>query len=179
MSLGLNSVAIVYERQLIERLGLKPPAPMTWKDVGDLSVEITKAAKGGGFAGGRRRTQSQPSKHGSASAASTCTPWMASLGLARTTSRTFLLTGPTFASAGCVAPDVQALDKLTPENSMLSLGKAAISFANSNQLVAYQALTKSKLGMTMYPRRVPKAGQYLKPSQLLSLSARARDPQPL
>ncbi len=46
---------------------------------------------------------------------------------------------------------MQALDKLTPENSMLSLGKAAISFANSNQLVAYQAINKSKLGMTMYP----------------------------
>ncbi len=53
VSLGLNSVALVYDKQLIESLGLKPPAwPMTWKDFGDLSVEITKAAKKeAGFAG--------------------------------------------------------------------------------------------------------------------------------
>src|SRR4051794_35403574 len=53
VSLGLNSVALVYDKQLIESLGLKSPSwPMSWKDFGDLAVEITKAAKKeGGFAG--------------------------------------------------------------------------------------------------------------------------------
>lgn len=45
-------------------------------------------------------------------------------------------------SKACVGAETQALDKLSPETSMLVLGKAATAFAHSNQLVAYQALTK-------------------------------------
>ncbi len=52
VSLGLNSVAMVYDKQLIESLGLKPPAwPMSWKEYGDLSEAITKAAKKDGYTG--------------------------------------------------------------------------------------------------------------------------------
>ena len=51
--------------------------------------------------------------------------------------------------------------------------------AHSNQLVGFQALVKSKLGMTMYPSGGPgaKYGQYLKPSMLLSIYARTRSPE--
>ena len=57
----------------------------------------------------------------------------------------------------------------------MTLGKAAMVLANSNQLVGFQALRKNKLGMTMFPTGGPgtKSGQYLKPSMLFS-SRRAR-----
>ena len=181
VSLGLNSVALVYDKQLIESLGLKPPSwPMSWKDFGDLAAEITKAAKKeGGYAGIQDGGGYEPALES----------WMRQRGLNLYTQDGKLgFTEKDLAEflaywsdlrkrKACVAPDVQALDKLTVENSMLSLGKAAMAFANSNQLVAYQAINKSKLGITMYPSGGPgaKPGQYLKPSQLWSVSGRAKD----
>ncbi|TJW48111.1 MAG: carbohydrate ABC transporter substrate-binding protein, partial [Mesorhizobium sp.] len=77
----------------------------------------------------------------------------------------------------CVPADMQALDQQTIETSMISQGKATISFAHSNQFVGYQAINKEKLGMISYP--VPaddaKPGQYLKPSMLMSVSATSKN----
>ena len=58
------------------------------------------------------------------------------------------------------------------DTSLLTVGKTAMVLAHSNQLVGFQALVKSKLGMTMYPSggTAAKYGQYLKPSMLLSVS---------
>ena len=82
-------------------------------------------------------------------------------------------------SKACVPADVAALDKLTPESSMLILGKSAVAFAHSNQLVAYQALTPQKLAMTMYPNVGPgsKLGHYLKPSMFWSIAATTKNPE--
>ena len=60
VSLGLNSTAMVYDKALIQSLGLKEPVwNMTWSEIGDLAAEITKAAKRDGFTGmedgGRQR----------------------------------------------------------------------------------------------------------------------------
>ena len=65
------------------------------------------------------------------------------------------------------------------DTSLLTVGKTAMVFAHSNQLVGFQALVKSKLGMTMYPSggAGAKYGQYLKPSMLLSVYARTRQPE--
>ena len=77
----------------------------------------------------------------------------------------------------CVPPEMQALDQLTVQTAMISQNKAAISFAHSNQFVAYQGINKDKLGMMPYP--VPakdgKPGQYLKPSMLMSVSASSKN----
>ena len=43
------------------------------------------------------------------------------------------------------------LDTGEIDTSLLTLGKAAIVSAHSNQLVGFQAVTKSKLAMAMYP----------------------------
>jgi multiple sugar transport system substrate-binding protein len=53
---------------------------------------------------------------------------------------------------------------------MLVMGRAAITFQNSNQLVAWQAVVQNRLGMTMFPQG-PRPGQYYKPSMLMSMSA--------
>src|SRR5581483_8331478 len=46
VSLGLNSTAMVYDKGLIQGLGLKEPVwNMTWSEIGDLAAEVTKAAK--------------------------------------------------------------------------------------------------------------------------------------
>ena len=52
VSLGLNSTAMMFDQGLIAQLGLKPPIhDMTWAQVGELALEITKAAKRPGFFG--------------------------------------------------------------------------------------------------------------------------------
>ena len=59
---------------------------------------------------------------------------------------------------------------------MLTTGRAAMTFAHANQIVAWQGLNKSKLGMTMFPQG-KQAGQYYKPSMLLSMSATTQQPR--
>ena len=77
----------------------------------------------------------------------------------------------------CVPPDVQAIDKDSIDTSTVTLGKSAIDFAHSNQLVGFQALNKEKVGIA--PCRSGqggKPGQYLKPSMLWSVST-AKNPE--
>ncbi len=75
-------------------------------------------------------------------------------------------------------PDVQAQDKNGPlETTMIATGRAVFDFTNSNQLVAHQKLNKDKLDLAMVPNQASgKAGQYLKPSMLMSQSANSSVP---
>ncbi len=73
-----------------------------------------------------------------------------------------------------VSAEDQALDATDAiENTMVTLGKAASTYANSNQLIAFQAINKDPLTMTNYPRYKPGAGggHYRKPSMFWSLGA--------
>jgi len=71
-----------------------------------------------------------------------------------------------------VSPDDQALDATDAiENTMVTLGKAAVTYANSNQLIAFQAVNKDPLTMSNYPRAKAGSGggHYRKPSMFFSL----------
>jgi multiple sugar transport system substrate-binding protein len=73
-----------------------------------------------------------------------------------------------------VSPDDQALDATDAiENTMITLGKAAVTYANSNQLIAFQAVNKDPLTMSNYPRLKAGSGggHYRKPSMFFSLGA--------
>ena len=71
----------------------------------------------------------------------------------------------------CVAPDDQALDTGPLETSMLTLGKAAVIFSNSNQLVANQAINQDNITIANFPRVATDApgGHYRKPSMFFSV----------
>jgi multiple sugar transport system substrate-binding protein len=79
-------------------------------------------------------------------------------------------------AGGAVAGEIQALDKGTPELSVMTTGRAAIVFAHSNQLVSWQGLNKNKLGMTGSPRG-DRPGQYYKPTMQMSVAAGAANPR--
>jgi multiple sugar transport system substrate-binding protein len=73
----------------------------------------------------------------------------------------------------CVTPEDQALDATAAiDTTMITLGKAATTFANSNQLIAFQAVNKDPLGMINFPRIKAGSGggHYRKPSQFWSIS---------
>jgi multiple sugar transport system substrate-binding protein len=182
VSLGLNSTAQLYDKDLIASLGLKPPThETTWAQIGDLAAEITKAVKKPGFFGMFDGGRYEP----------TLEVWMRQRGKALYTEDGKLGfdvsdIGEWFAywhdlrKRGAIASaEVAALDMGEIDTSLLTLGKTAIVFAHSNQLVGFQAVVKSRLGMTMYPSggAGAKYGQYLKPSMLLSISARTRYPE--
>ncbi len=182
VSLGLNSTALMYDQALVRSLGLGEPAwNMTWTEIGKLAVEITKAAKRDGYSGIQDGGRYEPALD----------VWLRQRGQAlytddgklgfddRDIAEWFALWSDLRQRGGCAPPDVQALDRGEIDSSLLTLGKAAMVFSNSNQLVGYQALNKSKLGMTMYPSggAGAKPGQYLKPAMLWSVAARTKEPK--
>ncbi len=176
VSLGLNSTSLVYDKQEFDRLGL--PAldwPVTWEDFAKRMAEATKALK-------RDGTWATANAGGSGPALEV---WLRGRGREMyTPDGKFGGTASDMAdwfgywqdlrASGASAPaEVQALDKSDVDTALISLGKALVSFANSNQLVGYQAVNKSKLDLAMYPAAsaTAKSGQYLKPSQMLSIAA--------
>lgn len=71
--------------------------------------------------------------------------------------------------------DVQAQDTDKLEEGMLTVGRAAIGFLHSNQLVANQKLMKDEIGLVMVPNSGSSPGQYMKPSQFLAMSSASKD----
>lgn len=76
-------------------------------------------------------------------------------------------------------PDVQAQDTTGAlEKTMLVLGKAITDFTNSNQLVAIQKLMKDQVDLATLPNQEGnRAGQYMKPSMFISQSASSAEPE--
>jgi multiple sugar transport system substrate-binding protein len=182
VSLGLNSTAMMFDQGLIGSLGLKAPThDMTWAQVGELALEITRAARRPGFFGLFDGGRYEPALE----------VWLRQRGKALYTDDgklafdvndigEWLAFWHDLRKRGAIASaEVAALDMGELDTSLLTVGKTAMVFAHSNQLVGFQALVKSKLGMTMYPSggTGAKYGQYLKPSMLLSISARTRHPE--
>lgn len=77
----------------------------------------------------------------------------------------------------CVGPEDQALDATAAiDTTMITLGKAATSFANSNQLIGFQAVNPNPLTMINFPRAAAGVGggHYRKPSQLWSVNPKSQ-----
>lgn len=172
VSMGVNSVAMFYDRTVLERLNIRPPDhTTTWAQFAELATNITRAAGRRGYWGTMDAGFTEP----------TLEVWVRQRGKSLYTAEGRLgFTRDDIAeffdywdalrrAGGAVAGDVQALDRRTAETDVLTLGRAAITFANSNQLVAWQTANQSRLGMTMFPQG-PRPGQYYKPSMLLSMS---------
>jgi multiple sugar transport system substrate-binding protein len=182
VSLGLNSNALVYDRDLMQKLGFKDlDWRMTWAEIGDLAVEITKAARRDGFTGIQDGGRDEPALE----------VWLAQRGKPLYTADGKLGfddkdIGEWFAfwhelrkRGGCATPETQALDRGEIDSSLLTLGKAAIAFAHSNQLVGFKAVNKSRLALSTFPNggAGAKPGQYLKPAMLWSVSAQSKQPE--
>ncbi|WP_342360925.1 ABC transporter substrate-binding protein [Terrarubrum flagellatum] len=182
ISLGLNSTAMIYDKTAIEAAGLKVPTwNMSWQEIGDFAVELTKATKKkdyfGIHDGGRyepalevflrqrgRELYNEEGKLGFGEA--DIGDW-------------FALWDGLRKRGGCATAEVQALEMGEIDTSLLTLGKSAMVLAHSNQLVGFQALSKGKLALSMYPSggAGAKPGQYLKPSQLMSVYSRTKSPE--
>ncbi|MEO6012892.1 MAG: extracellular solute-binding protein [Devosia sp.] len=76
----------------------------------------------------------------------------------------------------CVSAEDQALDATAAiDTTMITIGKAATTFANSNQLIGFQAVNKAPLTMVNFPRATAggAGGHYRKPSQFWSINPKS------
>ena len=182
VSLGLNSTAIIYDRETFTQFGIAPPDwPMTWDELGTRMAALTKAANRPGYWGMTDNGASGPGFE----------VWLAERGKDMYTAEgKFGATAEDMADwfgfwarmramGACLPPEVQALDKLDIDTNGVSLGKCALTLSNSNQLVGFQALNRRKLDIAMYPAgsSKTKSGQYLKPSQMWSIAATTKAPE--
>jgi len=182
VSLGLNSSSLIYDKDIITSLGLKEPTwQTTWKEMGELALEITRGAKRDRYTGLQDGGRDEP----------TLEVWLGQRGKSLYTPEAklgfdagdmaewFAFWDDLRKRGACAAADTQALDRGEIDSSLLTQGKVAIAFAHSNQLVGFQALNKSKLGLSTFPDGGPgaKPGQYLKPSMLWSVSAQSKQPE--
>ena len=182
VSLGLNSTSLVYDIQTFEKYGIeKLDWPVTWSEFAKRATALTKAAKRTDYWGSQDAGGAGPALE----------VWLHERGKPMYTdggkfgadatdmAEWFAYWQDLRAGGGCVPPEVQALEKTDIDTSVLTLGKAAIAFENSNQLVGFQALNKNKLDIAMYPAGPSgtKSGQYLKPSQMFSIAATTQHPE--
>jgi multiple sugar transport system substrate-binding protein len=182
VSLGLNSTSLIYDSDVFDKFRILPPVwPITWDEIGKRATALTKAVGRSDYwgmqdAGGsgpalevwlRERGKAMYNPDGKFGAdTSDMADWFGYWQDMR-------------AQGSSVPPEVQALDKSDIDTSVLTLGKAAIAFANSNQLVGFQAVSKNRLRLAMYPAGKPgtKSGQYLKPAMLWSIAATTKYPE--
>jgi multiple sugar transport system substrate-binding protein len=179
---GINSVALVGNLTMLRQLGLElPDHTMTWTDFAKLAKQIGKKAPDGVFGSEycgynaaalecwlRQRGRAQYTDDGTA------------LGFTPADLSEWIAFWEDLRKAKGAAPaDLQATAAGDIQNRLLVRKKTAFDFTNSNQLIAYSSMLNEELAPHMYPQGPAgsKPGQYLKPSQLFSMSATTEHPQ--
>jgi multiple sugar transport system substrate-binding protein len=175
---GLNSMALVVNTALAGEIGVEvPDNTMTWADFATFAKQVGAKAPAGVFG----------AEHGASDAAALeCflrqrgkalfTPDGA-LGFGATDlTEWFTYWDDLRRAKGTPPADIQASAVGDVQNSLVARKKTVADFAHSNQLSAYANILKEGLALRMYPQGPSgsKPGQYLKPSMLLSVSAKSK-----
>lgn len=177
--MGMNSDVLLYDKTMLEKLGLPAPTPeMSWAEFTTLGENITKKANKRGYFGAADPSIMEPEfEFWVLTRGRTLYDASGKLGFTRDDAESWLSLCAEMRAKGAIAPpELAATDKITIDSDLLTTGHAAITFTNSNQIVGYQAANKGKIGMAFHPKG-EKPGEYLKPSMMLCVSATAADPK--
>jgi multiple sugar transport system substrate-binding protein len=181
INFGVNSMALIYNASMLADVGAEmPDHTMTWDDFAQLVTELGAQAPEGVYGA---------EDGGQDAAALEC--WLLQRGKRLFDDDGQLGYGEddlaewfTFwqelrGSGGAAAPDVQASARGDVQDSLMARGLVVMDFAHSNQLAAYMGVTSGEVGVHMYPQggAGSQPGQYLKPSQLLCVSASSSAPE--
>lgn len=173
VAMGINSTAMLYDTTVFERLRIEPPRiGTTWAQFAEIATQVARESRRRGFFGTMDGGMMEPALEvfvrGRGRPLYTGD---GKLGMNREDVAEWFDFWDKLRRANAAPPgDVTALDRETPETSMVVTNKAAMVFTHSNLLIAHQGLMQNRLGMTAYPRG-ERPGQYYKPSMLLSMSA--------
>ena len=179
VSLGSNSKAMVYDTAMFEKVGVPAlAANWTWDDFARIAGEISKINPGKYWGSGDNSRWEQGFEH-----------WLNQRGkllYAADGKAGFKVDDVTawfdlwdkLRKSGAVAPaEVGASNTGAIDQYEISRGTAAMSFANSNQVVAFQGINKSKLALSVFPNEKGAAsGHYIKPSMMMSVSSKCKAP---
>ena len=180
-SVGANAYAVHWSRTAFERAGVaEPVSGWTWKEFEDAAAAITAAGPPGfyGAADGSRRDDVLERfliQRGKALFTED-----GNVGFSADDAAAFFAYWGGLRRRGVVTPaELTATDTRDIESSMLVTGKAAMAWHHSNQLPGVQGLTRDRIALATFPAAEAgkPSGNYLKPSQLMSINARAPDPK--
>jgi len=177
VSMGSNSKAMIYDIAMFEKVGVKSlDIGWTWDDMARIAGEISKLNPGKYWGTGDNSRWEQGFEH-----------WLNQHGKNMYTedgkanfsreevAEWFELWDKLRKSGACAPAEVGAMNTGGIDMYEISRGQAAMSYANSNQVVAFQAISKGKLGLSVFPNTPGKpSGHYIKPAMLMSVSSRSR-----
>ena len=181
VSLGASANGLMIMTSAWEEAGVAiPTAETSWEEFGRKCEEVTKALDRPQFFGAQDSSGIEAAIEG----------WLLQRGKllytaggqlgydAEDAAEWFAMWADFRARGACVTPDLQALDQVSIETSMLTLGHSASSLGSANQLVGFQAVNPDTVVLAPLPRLGddPSNGVYIKPSQFFSVAAASNNP---
>lgn len=182
MPLSLNAFALFYDMEAFKKAGLTPPsATTTWEDFAKLSVELTKSiGKKNVWATGNcsrylyafqswltQRGKLLYTPEGTAGfTADDATAW-------------YTYWNDLAKAGGCSSAEVQAMDKLLVDSNPMATGNAVMAIAFSNQLTAFQGISKTPLAITSMPilNASAPSGLFYRPGLHWAIASTSKNPE--
>ena len=180
VTLGTNSKAMVYDTAMFEKVGVKALDPAwTWEDFARIAAEISKISPGKYWGSGDNSRWEQGFEHYLNQRGKLLYSADGKAGFSRDDVTAWFDLWDKLRKSGAVAPaEIAATNTGAIDQYEISRGTAAMSFANSNQVVAFQGISKSKLAISVFPNeKGSPSGHYIKPSMLMSISAKSKAPE--
>ncbi len=180
VTLGTNSKAMVYDTAMFEKVGVKALDPKwTWEDFAKIAGEISKLNPGKYWGSGDNSRWEQGFEHYLNQRGKVLYTPEGKAAFTRDDVMAWFDLWDKLRKSGAVAPaEIGATNTGSIDQYEISRGTAAMSFANSNQIVAFQSIAKSKLAISVFPNEKGQpSGHYIKPAMMMSVSAKSKAPE--
>ena len=180
VNLGSNSKAMVYDTAMLEKVGVKTMNPnWTWADFAKITAEISKVNPGKYWGSSDNSRWEQGFEQWLNQQGKSLYNADGQASFTKDDTAAWFDLWDKLRKAGSIPPaDVGASNTAKVEEYELTRGLAAMSFVNSNQIVAFQALNKNALAISPFPReKAGTSGHYIKPSQMMSISSKSKSPE--
>lgn len=180
VTLGTNSKAMVYDTAMFEKVGVKALDPnWTWDDFARIAGEISKIKPAKYWGSGDNSRWEQGFEHYLNQRGKWLYTPEGKAAFTRDDVTAWFDLWDKLRKSGAVAPaEIGASNTGAIDQYEISRGTAAMSFANSNQIVAFQGISTSKLAISVFPNEKGAAsGHYIKPAMMMSVSAKSKAPE--
>ncbi|HEY6133854.1 MAG TPA: extracellular solute-binding protein, partial [Rubrivivax sp.] len=180
VNLGSNSKAMVYDTDMFAKAGVKSlDMTWTWDDFSRIGADISKMNPGKYWGSSDNSRWEQGFEQWLNQRGKSLYSADGKAGFTADDTAAWFDLWDKYRKAGVIPPaDVGASNNGKIEEYELTRGLAAMSFANSNQVVAFQGLNKNKLAISPFPRdKGGSSGHYIKPSQMMSISSKCKAPE--
>ena len=180
VSLGANSKAMVYDTTMLAKVGVKTMNPnWTWADFTQITAEISKVNPGKYWGASDNSRLEQGFEQWLNQQGKSLYNADGQASFTKDDVAAWFDLWDKLRKAGSIPPaDVGASNTGKIEEFEVSRGLAAMSFANSNQIVAFQAINKSSLAISPFPReKAGSSGHYIKPAMMMSISSKSKSPE--